>query len=250
MNKKFIFNPFHALYRDDIVLNDCPEIQKLDRYARNLKDKIQEDFDLNNIVFEFNYNRLAYVRNGLLLAKIKFLKLYQNFGDRTFATFCKEQLKITRWQVNDTIKAARVTMELIYAGFEILPTNISQAIALASLAKEELIKSWQKVIDNIKPDLITHKSIRSLLFPSTEKEPAVATIKVPAALHEDIHREVAERGLSIVDLIATMFNFFIGSGNSHLLKYQQDRKKYTEKERIWQKDLKDLTREDRVTAMN
>ena len=36
-------------------------------------------------------------------------------------------------------------MELIYAGFEILPTNISQAIALASLAGQELIYEYRSL---------------------------------------------------------------------------------------------------------
>ena len=166
-----------------------------------------------------------------MLAKLKFLKLYKNFGDGTFATFCREQLKITRWQVNDNIKAARVCMELIYAGFEILPTNISQAMALASLVGDELIHAWRSVIESIEPKLyelptaslaarssaqITYKSIRSLLFPPTESDLPTTTIKVPPTLHESIHVEAAERGLSIVDLIKAMFDFFITGGNSHL----------------------------------
>jgi len=195
MTKKYLLNPFNSLYEDNILLSSKPEIQEINEYALDLEDKIEGDFNLDYIVFEFNYNRLAYVRNGLMLAKLKFLKLYKNFGDGTFATFCREQLRITRWQVNDTIKAARVCMELIYAGFEILPTNISQALALASLAGEELIESWDKVIENIEPDRITHKSIRSLLFPPTESDIPVATIKVSPTLHENIHREAAERGV-------------------------------------------------------
>lgn len=191
-----------------------------------------------------------------MLAKLKFLKLYKRFGDGTFATFCREQLRITRWQVNDNIKAARVCMELIYAGFEILPTNISQAIALASLAGEELIEAWSKVIENIELDRITHKSIRSLLFPPTESDLPVATIKVSPTLHENIHTEAAERGMSIIDLIQTMFDFFISGGDSHLLtwgtldrielvqpRYRQheiDIEDYVEKERIWREDLANL----------
>lgn len=40
-------------------------------------------------------------------------------------------------------------MELIYAGFEILPTNISQAIALSSLMEDELVHVWRNVIESI-----------------------------------------------------------------------------------------------------
>ena len=156
--------------------------------------------------------RLAYVRNGLLLAKLKFLKLYKRFGDGTFASFCREQLNITRWQVNDNIKAARVCMELIYAGFEILPTNISQAMALASLMGDELVHAWRSVTESIDPDCITHKSIRSLLFPPNALDLPSATIRVTPTLHETIHREAADLGLSIPEFIWTILRFFASGG--------------------------------------
>ena len=246
MTKKYLANPFNALYlyQNDFDISSRPEIREIDEYARDLENKIEGDFNLDYITFEFAYNRLAYVRNGLLLAKLKFLKLYKNFGDGTFATFCREQLKITRWQVNDNIKASRVCMELIYAGFEILPTNISQAVALASLVGDELVHAWRSVTESIEPDLITHKSIRSFLFPPTESDLPTTTIKVPPTLHESIHAEAAERGMSIVDLIKTMFEFFITGGDSHLLKYDVHRANYAEKERIWREDLADLAAEN------
>ena len=249
MTKKYLADPFNALYlyQDDFQISDRPEIQEIDQYARDLEDRIEGDFNLDYITFEFAYNRLAYVRNGLLLAKLKFMKLYKNFGDGTFASFCREQLKITRWQINDNIKAARVCMELIYAGFEILPTNISQAIALASLVGDELVRAWRSVIESIEPDKITHKSIKSFLFPPTLEDLPTTTIKVPPTLHESIHAEAVERGMSIVDLIKAMFEFFITGGNSHLLNDDLDNIDYAEKERIWQEDLAKLAAENRTT---
>lgn len=240
MNKKYLLDPFNALYQDDAQLSDRSEIKELDQYAKDLEDKIEGDFDLSYIEFEFNYNRLAYVRNGLMLAKLKFLKLYKNFGNGTFASFCRERLKITRWQVNDNIKAARVVMELIYAGFDILPTNISQAIALASLSGSELVHAWKSVTESIEPDRITHKSIRSLVFPPTESDIPVATIKISPTLHENIHREAAERGVSIVDLIKVMFEFFVNGGDSHLLIPENNTSDYIAKEGIWREDLSKL----------
>ena len=245
MNKKYLADPFNALYlyQNDFQISTRPEIQEIDQYARDLEDKIEGDFNLDYIVFEFAYNRLAYVRSGLLLAKLKFMKLYKNFGDGTFATFCREQLKITRWQVNDNIKAARVCMELIYAGFEILPTNISQAVALASLVGDELVRAWRSVTESIEPEKITHKSIKSFLFPPTLEDLPTTTIKVPPTLHESIHAEAAERGLSIVELIRTMFEFFVTGGNCHLLKDDVNNVDYAEKERIWREDLASIAAE-------
>ena len=258
MTKKYLANPFNAIYQDDSHLSDRSEIQEINQYALDLEEMIEGEFDLGWIEFEFNYNRLAYVKNGLVLAKLKFMKLYKNFGDGTFASFCKNNLKITRWQVNDNIKAAKVTMELIYAGFEVLPTNISQAIALASLPAHELPHAWRSVVESIEPDKITHKSIRSFLFPPTKEDLPNTTIKVSPTLHEDIHREAADRGISIVDLIRTMFDFFINGGDSHLFGAGDARSHracptasseantvdYAEKERIWREDLAKLAAEN------
>ena len=183
---------------------------------------------------------------SLLLAKLKFLKLYKRFGDGTFASFSRKQLNITRWQVNDNIKAARVAMELIYAGFDILPTNISQAIALSSLTGDELVHAWRKVVNSIEPDRITHKSIRSFLFPATEQDSSATTIQVPLAFHENIHREAADRGMSIVELIKTMFEFFVSGGNSHLFNYEKHIIDYRERERIWRQDLANLVAQKKL----
>lgn len=240
-------DPFNVIDRDDVLISDRPEIQKLNEYATDLEKNIPVEFDAGYIEFEFQSNRLAYVRNGLLLAKLKYLKLYKEFGDGTFSSFCRERLQITRWQVNDMIKAAGVAMKLVYAGFEILPKNISQAIALASLKGNKLVKSWRKVIETIAPDKITHKSIRNLLFPATELAVTTATIQVSRTLHESIHQEAAKRGMSIADLLQTMFDFFVTdsrdwnkSDNSHLFVTKKKYSRKAKKERDWQLNLFNL----------
>ena len=254
MTKKYLANPFDALYlyQNDISISSRPEIQELNEYALGLEEKIEGDFNLDYIEFEFKYNRLAYIRSGLILAKLKFLRIYRSFGDGTFASFCRERLGITRWQINQNIRASRVAMELLYAGFEILPTNISQAMALASLTGDELVHAWRSVTEAIEPDKITHRSIRSFLFPPTLDDLPDTKIMVDPTLHESIHTEAAERGISIVELIRAMFAFFVSGGVtkdfseiSHSLKDDVSTKDYAEKERIWREDLKLLAMEDK-----
>ena len=250
--KKYLQNPFNALYQNSSLLSNKPQIQELNQYAIDLESRIAGDFNLEYLTFEFAYNQLAFVRNGLLLAKIKFLKLYKNYGDGTFAGFCKHQLKKQRWQINDTIKAARVVLDLMYAGFEILPTNISQAVALAKLTIDELIEKWRSIIETIPYDEITAKAIRDLTNPYTEKE-TTAIIKLPAFLHEEIHREAADRGLTIASFLKILLDFFLLEDsvttlnlgvNSHLLQSEQNTKEYIKQERIWQQDLANLVAEN------
>lgn len=248
MINKSLLNPFNALYQENILLSDKPEIQELNQYAIALEAQIPGDFNLEYLTFEFAYNQLAFVRNGLLLAKIKYLKLYKNYGDGTFASFCREQLRKQRWQINDTMRAARVVLELMYAGFEILPTNIAQAITLAKLTGEQLIEKWRMVIETIPLDKITAKSIRNVLFPPTERERMVRTLQVSPEVHEDIHREAAARGLSIVELLKMMLEFFVG--NSHLLSSERNTSKYIDKERIWQEDSEKIVEKQEKSLLS
>ena len=97
-------DPFNVIDGEDVLVSDRPEIQELNEYAIDLEKRIPHEFDPGYIELEFAANRLAYVRNGLLLAKLKFLKLYKEFGDGTFASFCRERLQITRWQSRGAIR--------------------------------------------------------------------------------------------------------------------------------------------------
>lgn len=85
MPKKYLANPFDHIYKDDTQISNRPEIQELNQYAIDLEDRIEGDFDPKTTEFEFKYNRLAYIRNGLILCKLKFLKIYKSVGDGTFA---------------------------------------------------------------------------------------------------------------------------------------------------------------------
>lgn len=243
MNKKYLLNPFNAVYQDNTLLSNKPFIQELNQYAIDLEDRIPGELDLNYLIFEFANNQLAFVRNGLILAKIKFLKLYKNYGDGTFAGFCKKQLGKQRWQINDTIRAARVVLELMYAGFETLPTNISQAVALAKLTGEKLVEVWSSIINSLSIDKITAKTIKNIIKPPLESDREKATIQVPVEVHEDIHREAASRGLSIGEFMRMILEFFINSEDSHLLKSEVNTEEYKNKQRIWQEDLVKIAEE-------
>lgn len=232
MNKKYLLNPFDTLYQDNLLLSKKPFIQELNQYAIDLEDRIAGEFDLNHIICEFVSNQLAFVRNGLILAKIKFLKLYKNYGNGTFASFCKEQLGKQRWQINDNIRAARVVLELMYAGFEILPANIAQAVALGKLTGEKLVEVWGNIINSLSIDKITAKTIKNIIKPPLELDRENATIQVPVKVHEDIHREAASRGLSVGEFMRMILEFFINSEDSHLLKSEVNTEEYKEKQII------------------
>ncbi|MEM9276134.1 MAG: hypothetical protein AAGA80_24715 [Cyanobacteria bacterium P01_F01_bin.143] len=180
----------------------------------------------------------------MLLAKIEFLKLYKDYGNGTFASFCRNQLRKQRWQINDTIRAARIVLDLIYAGFEILPTNIAQAVTLAKLAGAELVEKWRMVIENIPLDKITAKSICTFLKPPEKKDNTLTIICVPTEIHKNIQQEATKIGLSIVEFLEVMLAFFIrNSGNSHLLQPDTNTPDYKKKQQNWQEDLAKIAEE-------
>lgn len=82
--------------------------------------------------------------------------------------------------------------------------------------------------------------IANLLFPPSEDDKAIATIKLPATLHEQVHREAATQGWSIPHLILVMLEFFVSGGNSHLF---DQAKINPNNEENWRKDLVDLIEE-------
>ena len=200
-------NPFNTLFQDNILSSDKPEIEQLNEYALNLKN--QEQGNLDRLVLEYKINQLAFVRQGITLAEIKYSQLYKNNGYKSFTKFCQEKLRKQPWQVRKTIKAALVVLKLIHAGFDILPTNISQAVTLAKLTTEELIEAWGKIIKKIPLDKITVKSIRNFLFPKKEEQPQSAKIEVPNIVSEDIRSEAAKRGLSVTDFLLIALEFFL-----------------------------------------
>ena len=55
MTKKHLADPFNALYlyQDDYQISDRPEIQELNEYAIDLEEKIEGDFNLDYMIFEF-----------------------------------------------------------------------------------------------------------------------------------------------------------------------------------------------------
>ena len=203
--KGFLLDPFSPLYQaSDYEVSQDDAIQELIQYGLDLEEQIAGDFNLGSVIFEFRNNTFSFVRNGLLMYKVKALKLYKKTYSN-FKVFCKEALKISHWQVNRMVEASRIVMELIQAGFSVLPRNVAQCNPLSSYTGNELIEKWQEVVDNIPEHLITAKTIDNLLNPPEREEKVETTIKVPPALYLCILRQAIEKGLSVVELLEQVF---------------------------------------------
>jgi hypothetical protein len=203
--KGFLIDPFLPLYQTpDVEISSDQIIQGLIKYGQRISSKISSDYKIKQIVTEIKNNTFSFVRSGLLIYKVKTLKLYKKTYSN-FKNFCKQALKSSYRQVTRIVEASRVVIELIHAGFEILPRNISQCEHLACYTGNELIEKWEEIIDNIPEHRITATAIDKLLNPPERFEKIETTIKVPPQLYLRILKKALERDMSVVELLEEAF---------------------------------------------
>lgn len=198
-------SPFDFLYqRSDAGISSDDAIQKLIDYAIELDDQIAGNFDLRTLVFDIRNNSLSFVRIGLIAFKIKSLKLYKKeYG--SFRMFCVQALGITHWQINRTIQASRIVLELIHNGFEILPRNEAQCRELSQYVGSELVRVWGEITAEISPHKITARSIHEYLHPEEEIEEESTTLKLPRKLYSCILTLAVDAGMSMIELLEETF---------------------------------------------
>ena len=196
----FCSDPFTPLYHqpDEKIELEEPFEDLLD-YANILEDKIAGDFNLSQIINDIKGNFLSFVRTGLLAYKVKIWKLYRK-SYRNFKTFCEEALGVTHWQINRTIEAARVVMELVQSGFSILPQCEAQARPLTKFTGAELCANWQIVVENLPPSKITGNSIAEVLG----MESTTGSIRLPKEFIVQLRDEANALGLSLEEYLRVL----------------------------------------------
>lgn len=186
-NPRYLANPFDHIFQDnDVEISDRLEIEELYDHAFWLSDKIEGEFDLDSLTFQVRYNQLAFVHTGLIAAQIKFKKLYKETHS-TFDHYCREMLGVSYWQIDDTIKATDVVMELIANGFDVLPKNVNQAEKLAHIRGSERVRMWQGIIDTYKPYEITGRTIEEYIAKQEERILPKATQTYNVEMTEDLY---------------------------------------------------------------
>ena len=225
------FNPtpfVKELYHEpdeELANKDDKVIQELIEYALYIDNKIEGDFDLDSVTFHFRDNMMSFVRNGLLAFKIQAFRLYKKHYTN-FKVFCSKVLKMSYWQVKRIINAARVVMELIHAGFTVLPHNISQCEPLAEyIGTEALVENWADITNNIPEHLLTAKSIDNFLHPPEAEEKVETVIKVPPKLYLKILKVALKLDLSVVTLLELMVQKVANLKPSTIKKWQKNYKR-------------------------
>jgi hypothetical protein len=188
-------DPFEPIYSYDNSIT-----HELYSYACELEDMVYGDFDLNTISEDIKLFNLSYVKIGLLAFKVKTKKLYKHVCFN-FKDYCEQHLNSTVWQINRVINASKVVMELIGAGFTLLPKNEAQARPLTNLDTDTLISTWSTITTCYSPQNITAKVITDCINPNTQPS---KVLRVNSDLYEHIQTQAQAKDQSIEEYLANL----------------------------------------------
>ncbi|MEG4147902.1 hypothetical protein [Microcoleus sp. Pol12B5] len=184
----------------ELTLNSYSEFQPLLDFQEETLDSIPYN-DLADLTREIKLSFVDYVRQGVMLAVIRRYRLYKRqFKD--FAEYCKLALGRSPIYCKRIIEAAQTTIELIKAGFKILPTSVSQALPLVKFTKpdetgaRELENKWQTVINSQPPDRITAAAITEAID-DKEPEERAKQVKIGGKAFEMLQKKAVEAGLTV-----------------------------------------------------
>lgn len=164
------------------------------------------DITLVTLEHQIKGDSLGYVRQGLALKFIKENYLYRRKYSK-FSDYCRSVFKKSAGYCNQLIKSALVVVDLIKAGFKILPSNESQARPLTKLPTEEtgedsLVDKWQTVLD------VTESHHKGILTAATvnrivegDKTPETKNVKVSAKNYDRLKKLALEAGVTVDQLI-------------------------------------------------
>ncbi len=199
----FVPNPFTPLYHEpDVDPSEDLSVQEILDYALTLEGQIPGDFNLSQVVNEIKNNCLSFVRTGLLAYKVKVYKIYRNVH-RNFKEFCEKALGVSHWQINRTIEAARVVVELAQNGFDILPKCEAQCRPLAKFTGAQLCANWQSVLDTTPPHRITGKAINEALGIETTGD----SVRFSPEFYKFLKENAASAGMSIEALLKAWIDY-------------------------------------------
>lgn len=174
-----------------------PSVQNLLIYDQELNDEcpwITYEWATN----EIKEHLLNWVRVGLVAEKVRYYKLWKEKFS-SFADYCQKAIGKSKWQIGRIIKAARVTITLVHAGFDILPNCEAQASKLAKFLCDPrlLVEKWSEVIRSIPKHLITANAIGEVFGEQSKKQ----KLTISHQLKEKLQTRANELGISVEQLL-------------------------------------------------
>ncbi|BAQ63059.1 hypothetical protein GM3708_3465 [Geminocystis sp. NIES-3708] len=203
---------------------------------------------LEQITNSIKYNKISYIKLGMQLYQVKYYRLYKN-NYKSFKDYCEKAVYYPVWRANQVIESSSVAIQLIKAGFNIIPQNEAQARLLIKLNEEELIRKWQEVLDTYEVHKITANRIENIVF--GEQTFKKGSLKLPIQVIREIEVKASEYNISVGDFISKIITGEItinDDGSVETKLYQKSEmleNPSTEMVNRWEKDLNKLAFQDR-----
>lgn len=237
-----ITNEILGINRDDPLNSPiCPTVEDILDYEEDL-DKWRNEVTYEWATNEIKGHLMNWVRVGLTAYRVRLYRLYKKrYPD--WKTYCKEVLGKTSWHINKIIEGAKATLDLIRAGFTVLPTCAAQAMKLVDCCKKThqyFADAWEQVlIEFPAAHLITANSIGVALgFPSEKSQ-----IRVPRELGDRLRRKALDMGMSVKEMLQD----FVSEDEvvEDESTEENDETEFVGPDKIeaWEQDLEDLVRE-------
>ncbi|MBL1208194.1 hypothetical protein [Geminocystis sp. GBBB08] len=219
------------------ILEECYYLNEEGRYNQ-----------LEQITNSIKYNRISYIKLGIQLYQVKYYRLYKNQYE-CFKDYCEKAVYYPVWRANQVIESSSIAIQLIKAGFNIIPQNEAQARLLIKLSKEELIKKWQEVLDTYEAHKITANRIEKIVF--GENLLKKSSLKLPIKVIREIEIKALENGISAGEFLSKILDgeITINQDGSVETQFKQRleilESPSSEMINRWEKDLKKLAFQER-----
>ncbi|MGK7954305.1 MAG: hypothetical protein AB4063_03430 [Crocosphaera sp.] len=219
--RQSLFNPMGFDYPyDDIELPEWakPLLTTWEDYVLAPGNQIKADFDdFECGLFE---NAYAYIQEGMKLGVMRYKRLYEEKRIYSFKDYCEKLYMKSYNRCLETILAAQIGWELLWSGFQEVPSNVSQAIALTKtffkdgFDQPDIVRSWEWVLEYSKATgkKITAGLINFLVNPDRKEEKV--KIKVGKKNWEKFKAKARESNIDPESAVEGFIKSFIGEDST------------------------------------
>jgi hypothetical protein len=228
---------------------DPSATEELLEFCDNL-DYLTPHLSLDRLTEYIKEGFLGYVKAGVCLEKVRYLKLWKQ-GYANFKGYCEKALGKSLSYINRIIEATQVCRQLIAAGFDVLPACEAQArplvkfLAVDKGGNSELETKWGEVLQASRGSTITAELVKNIV--DGEPQTQCKRIEIDSDVYQELEAKAKLAGLSPKALLKKLIAQHIPDEADTESNCEGDTESVTESKEQkfanWQKDLEELVQE-------
>ena len=218
VREKTLIDPYPYWDEDSMKETLNQRVEPLYDSLREYYEEAHDGDQLDYFEIELHSLKYAYIKEGSCFYHIWKDCLWQGKAS-SFSAYCKNEFGLRWYQVRSKVDASRIASMLLANGFTILPTSQYQCKILQLLENEDIvpveeetpyeriIKIWQQVTEDYKPENITGKVIRNAIaytYPEFIPERTKTDVSLEINAANQLFAQAMEEGTSQSQLILDM----------------------------------------------